>query len=296
MNSIPTTFRQIFGQELANGSAINSIEIPIIQRDYAQGRETKEVEKIRNRFVDALFKALTNTGEEAIKLDFVYGNIEDGKLIPLDGQQRLTTLFLLHWYIAKHENIIEENHFFLKKFTYKTRFSSRDFCDKLVECTPDFKVDKLSEWIMDQNWFMYSWEKDPTVKSMIVMIDKIHETFKGQSQLWEKLLDKQNPPISFYFLPLEEMGVTDSLYIKMNSRGKPLTPFEHFKADFEKTILEVSPELRTEFIKKVDVGWVNMLWKYRGDDDVIDDKFMKLFYYIHQKVPTCFLFVVIIMG
>ena len=284
MNSVPTTFNQIFGQQLTDGSIIHSIEIPIIQRDYAQGRETKEVDRIRNQFVKALSAALTKGAEDAIKLDFVYGNIEDGKLIPLDGQQRLTTLFLLHWYIAKHESIPQENHEFFKNFTYKTRFSSQHFCDKLVECTPDFENDSLSEWIMDQNWFMFSWEKDPTIKAMLVMIDKLHETFKDQFNLWERLLDDENPPISFYFLPLEEMGVTDTLYIKMNSRGKPLTPFEHFKADFEKTILEVSADLHAEFIKKVDVDWVDMLWKYRGDDDVIDDEFMKYYRFVTEMI------------
>lgn len=284
MNSIPITFNQIFGQELADGSAIQSIEVPIIQRDYAQGRETKEVERIRNQFVNSLFKALINPGENSIKLDFVYGNIEDGKLIPLDGQQRLTTLFLLHWYIAKHENLAIEAYEFLHNFTYKTRFSSQYFCDKLVDCTPDFEGEILSDWILDQNWFMYSWEKDPTIKSMLVMIDKIHKTFKSEFHLWEPLLDKQNPPISFYFLPLEEMGVTDTLYIKMNSRGKPLTPFEHFKADFEKTIFDVSRDLQAEFIRKVDVDWVDMLWKYRINGDVIDDEFMKYYRFVTEMI------------
>lgn len=32
------------------------------------------------------------------------------------------------------------------------------------------------------------------------------------------------------------MGLTDELYIKMNSRGKPLTVFEHFKAELEREI------------------------------------------------------------
>jgi len=284
MNSIPTTLNQIFGQKLVDGSIIDGIEIPIIQRDYAQGRETNEVSRIRKQFISVLHKALIGDKEAAVKLDFIYGNVENGKLVPLDGQQRLTTLFLLHWYIAKHESITEEEQAFLGMFTYKTRFSSQHFCNQLVKCNPDFSSDKISEWIKDQNWFMYSWEKDPTIKAMLVMIDKIHDTFQDETDLWNKLTQSENPPISFYFLALDEMGVTDSLYIKMNSRGKPLTPFEHFKADFEKTIFEVSPELYTEFIKKVDVDWVDMLWKYRGDEDVIDDEFMKYYRFVTEMI------------
>jgi hypothetical protein len=284
MNSTPSTFIQIFGQQLADNKTISKIEIPIIQRDFAQGRETKEVNRIREQFINVLYKSLTGTSEDAVQLDFVYGNIEDGKLIPLDGQQRLTTLFLLHWYIAKHEEIEESEYSFLNNFTYKTRFSSQHFCESLVQSTPDFSKETISQWIIDQNWFMYSWEKDPTVNSMLVMLDKIHSTFKNQFELWDKLIEIENPPISFYFLPLEDMGLTDNLYIKMNSRGKPLTEFEHFKAEFEKIIKAVSADLYDEFIKKVDVDWVDMLWKYRGDDNLIDDEFMRYYRFVTEMI------------
>jgi hypothetical protein len=153
-----------------------------------------------------------------------------------------------------------------------------------VLCSPDFTEEKLSIWIKDQNWFMYSWENDPTVKAMLVVIDDLHQTFKKETNLWSKLTDTENYPISFYFLALEEMGVTDSLYIKMNSRGKPLTPFEHFKADFEKTIKEVSQELYQDFIKKVDIDWVDMFWKYRGMNNEIDSEFMRFYRFITEMI------------
>lgn len=286
MNSIPTTFKQIFGQKLADDSVIDGIEIPIIQRDYAQGRETTEVNRIRKQFISALHNALIGGNEDAVKLDFIYGNVENGKLVPLDGQQRLTTLFLLHWYTAKHEGVADEEQYFLGQFTYKTRFSSQHFCNQLVKCNPDFDSEKISEWIKDQNWFMYSWEKDPTIKAMLVMIDKIHSIFHKETELWSKLTQSENPAISFYFLALDEMGVTDSLYIKMNSRGKPLTEFEHFKAEFEKIIKSISEDLYNEFIDKVDVAWVDMLWKYRDEKNSTDDKFMKYYRYITEMM--CF--------
>ncbi len=74
-----------------------SVEIPIIQRDYAQGRAKKQ--KVRNDFLEALKNALTGN---PVELDFVYGKEENNVLQPLDGQQRLTTLFLLYWFIANH--------------------------------------------------------------------------------------------------------------------------------------------------------------------------------------------------
>lgn len=274
MDSQAKTFIEIYNTE------INSIEIPIIQRDYAQGREDKDVTRIRERFLKDLYNALIGISEP-LKLDFIYGNITDGKLIPLDGQQRLTTLYLLHWYIARHEQIDEQEYAFLKNFTYKTRFSSQHFCESLVRSSPDFSLDTMSEWITNQNWFMFSWEKDPTIKSMLVMLDAIHSLFRETSGLWKKLKEHS---ISFYFLPLEEMGLTDSLYIKMNSRGKPLTDFEHFKAEIEKIIKEVSEDLYKEFVKKIDIDWVDTLWKYRGEDDVTDDEFMRYYRFVTEMI------------
>ena len=70
------------------------IQIPIIQRDYAQGRITEDVEAIRHGFLENLFIAISNN--DNLDFDFIYGTIKgDNILEPLDGQQRLTTLFLL---------------------------------------------------------------------------------------------------------------------------------------------------------------------------------------------------------
>ncbi len=93
---------QIIFQELLERH--HRIEIPMIQRDYAQGRETEE--EVRDEFLNALHNALIlPAGHESLplNLDFIYGSVEgdvETRFFPLDGQQRLTTLFLLHWYLA----------------------------------------------------------------------------------------------------------------------------------------------------------------------------------------------------
>ena len=88
----------------------NAIVIPIIQRDYAQGRANDDVRQIRESFIKKIFKVLGNDSSK-LELDFIYGSLERPKdialkkvdyenFVPLDGQQRLTTLFLLHWFLA----------------------------------------------------------------------------------------------------------------------------------------------------------------------------------------------------
>ena len=108
----------------------SKINIPIIQRDYAQGR-IDEKER-RNKFLNVIFEHL-NTNI-ALHLDFVYGRLDrsTNTFFPIDGQQRLTTLFLIYWYFSIKEAKNEEKCAF-KNFTYDTRISTREFCKALIE-------------------------------------------------------------------------------------------------------------------------------------------------------------------
>lgn len=77
-------FKATDNEEESQYLPLNNIEVPIIQRDYAQGRNQPEVNRIRARFLDALYTALTTP--KPITLDFVYGEINDKKtLIPQFG-------------------------------------------------------------------------------------------------------------------------------------------------------------------------------------------------------------------
>jgi len=277
------SFIDIFDNDFQiNGKSVrlNKIVIPSIQRDYAQGRLDFNATRVRKRFLQSLYNAITGN---PTTLDFIYGDIDaDGTLTPLDGQQRLTTLFLLHWYAAKKENIREEEWVFLKGFGYETRYSARDFCVELVKYTPGFEQ-LLSEEIIDQAWFPLDWKKDSTINSMLTMLDAIDEVFKDVTNIWEAL---KNNSITFHFLPIKDMGLTDELYIKMNSRGKPLTLFEHFKAELERELRAVDDVVAARIINKIDLKWTDLLWAYRNsdvgaeEDNIIDDEFLRYFKFI----------------
>lgn len=282
MRSYITSYNALFTCRAPDAPAVERIEIPLIQRDYAQGRESGMVERIRTNFLNVLHSAVT--GGAGVSLDFVYGDVENGTLRPLDGQQRLTTLFLLHWYLAFRAERISQVHGW-KKFSYATRASARLFCERLAECQPPSAVDNLSAWIEDQSWYLHTWRHDPTIQSMLVVLDAMHARFRDENCLaaWERLIDAKEPAISFHLLPIEQMGLSEDLYIKMNSRGKPLTPFENFKARFEQ-VLEAScpPERVKEFALKIDGAWSDLLWPYRGSDSIVDDEFLRYFHFVTE--------------
>jgi hypothetical protein len=265
----------------------DKIEIPILQRDYAQGRT--DVKRIRMNFTKYLSDSLlTNT---PVELDFVYGSIKEkssgqGKVfIPLDGQQRLTTLFILHWYLSARENRLDEVKDKLKRFTYETRPSAHDFCEKLISCKYS---DNLKADICDAVWFNDEWLNDPTVEGMLEMIKTFQQNkdLNGnvQDSLLDKLIDEKNPVITFYFIPLERFGLTEDLYIRMNARGKMLNNFEKFKSEFYK-IIKDSDELVAQFRDKIEYDWVETLWNFREEDKyIVDSAFMNYLRFITEML------------
>ncbi len=275
------TYLTAFDTDAAAGQVVERIEIPLIQRDYAQGRRNPKADEIRETFLGVLHSAIAGPDPEPVSLDFVYGEIERGTLQPLDGQQRLTTLFLLHWYIAARAGALDASAPWAK-FSYATRQSARRFCERLVLAAPPEEVQSIREWVIDQSWYLFVWRHDPTIDAMLVMLDAIHERFHEVDAVaaWSRLSDVDHPAISFHLLPLPDMGSAEDLYIKMNSRGKPLTDFENFKAHFEKTV--ASSPRADEFAVKIDVAWSDLLWSYRGDDDNIDDEFLRYLEFVTE--------------
>ena len=171
----PITFRQLLDES-------PRIEVPLIQRDYAQGRETEK--EVRDHFLKTLYDALVRAPGESprpLNLDFVYGSIEGGDrrtFLPSDGQQRLTTLFLLHWYLAWRDMQLSDFQCMMwdgkhSRFTYAVRPSSMEFFDALVRYAPDTLPDNvpaIRKQVENQSWFFLHWRLDPTIQSALVML------------------------------------------------------------------------------------------------------------------------------
>lgn len=271
--------------------AVEKILIPKIQRPYAQGRMSRK--DIRTNFLEDIFSQL-EIKDKILELNFVYGTMTDGTFELLDGQQRLTTLFLLSWYLAINDPDVDGIMSRLGKFTYETRTTSSSFIKKLVD--RKLTIEKLpsgekfpdttpGKFIASLGWYTGAFSKDSTVTGMLVMLDAIDEKYKS--------LKKDERPsysdlsrIQFYLLDLKRLGLTDELFIKMNARGLQLTPFENFKAELSGWIrsdpfsdgrFEANVQGKTEklplwlfFCSSMDGVWNDRFWiKPTGED--LDD-------------------------
>ena len=286
-DGIHTSLAQLFGQTI-NGTQVQAIEIPLFQRDYAQGRRNEQASHVRERFIADLCSALD--GIKDIHLDFVFGDVVDGTLYPLDGQQRLTTLFLLHCYLSWHlpetAGVPQTWH----AFHYATRPGARAFCRFLTQCRPGMDAQILPEWLRDQADYLPTWKHDPTIQGMLVVLDELHKHYRGQptKQLrtaWQRLTDPEKPAISFLLLPVAARKLDNTLYVKMNSRGRPLTEFENFKAELE-ALLRQNPSIPEKYVayfsRRIDTNWADLFWEYRGNNDLIDEEFMRYLRFLFE--------------
>lgn len=308
----------------------NKVRIPLIQRDYVQGSDMNAAK--RDKFLNALLSAL-ETGTP-LSLDFIYGSTNTGYFEPLDGQQRITTLFLLYYALKNlsHVQPTKELDEQIQKFTYTTRNSSTSFCKKLFATEMPWRYTKVfdeegkKEWsqdIINQPWFCEEWLLDPTIKAMLDMLDAINKRLHTEEYMdpyyggialnevngqavyeenrfkWdtiaENLYGNGTSCILFECLNMGEYNLDDSLYIKMNARGKQLTDFENWKAEFIKYLETKWKDgtykgipIRTYFEQHIEHEWADMLWTYaveRMDNDneeypQTDDLFMNLYEYL----------------
>lgn len=303
-----TTIWNVLNNKVLDLDIKRGINIPMIQRDYAQGRKNDKTTEIRTIFLDNILEAVNKTIKEnkaPLELDFIYGYIESESFIPLDGQQRLTTLYLLHWYFAFKENLLENYKIPFSKFNYQTRQSSEDFLKNLATKLDDNDYHRVysnnetfESVIKDKNWYFISWKYDLTIQSIITMLDKIHLTFKDSNILFTDLINNEKPCIIFNFLNIEKFGLSDDLYIKMNSRGKPLNDFENLKAELGRFI-EISDfnnkynyqlkhssgykhvDVETYFVTKIDTIWTDYFWNIRNEKtNAFDDKLLNLLAFV----------------
>jgi hypothetical protein len=220
--------------------------VPGIQRHYVQGANTVKAREVRKIFIRDI---LSHIGiPKPFSLDFIYGPIDtEGKdaFVPVDGQQRLTTLWLLARYFAESlgessRNIVLRQ---LNRFSYEDRIHASRFCHAFTSAeNPPFGHDlSPSTAIKKSTWFNQYWLTDSTVAGMLNTLDTIHELkkdeFEGLST--EDCLHYMCDSLTFH-LRVDQFA--DDIYMKMNARGLTLTQWENFKGRFSTFLIEKPDE------------------------------------------------------
>ena len=295
------TFIDIYRKELDLNKdmkvKVSQIIIPKIQRPYAQGRLDGVCTYIRNTLLNEMFENFKT--DEIFDFNFIYGIVRPSNdeyvMELLDGQQRMTTLFLVYWYIANCELTEEDKEDktirdALHRFVYETRSTSTVFCHKLASYRVDLSGQTPSKVIRQAKWYFKSFDRDSTITAMLTMLDAIHERYINQD---DNTLHTKMSNIQFYVKSLGFFNLSEELYIKMNARGLQLSSFENFKADLTNYISEVdyppfkklvplyrkdseeTVEFHFNFSVKLDSKWIDIFWR-KGFEN-FDTSYMSFF-------------------
>lgn len=240
------------------------VRIPIIQRDYAQGRDNEKCNEVRKNLIKDI-KTCLDDGGKPIDFNFVYGTVADGIFYPVDGQQRLTTLYLLHWFLACNCDKFDD-FTSLKGFSYMTRNSASEFFallknpnNKLRSLVKESK--NLRKDIENQSWFQVEWGYDPTVDAALTFLNDLsmNTDFRNKAtQYYERL---ENSAINFTHIVEDGDGAeikAAKSYIRMNARGKTLEPFENLKAMIDSIDNKLLTAL--DFTSKYDSKYIDTLY------------------------------------
>lgn len=263
------------------------IYVPEFQRNYLQGDDSNESIKYkRDRLLDDIFNCIESQSK-SINLGFIYGRVEEsykGKLFyPYDGQQRLTTLYFLYLLIYFKFNKYDEIDSIKEKLSYQTRISTNRFIESFLSWILDSKEKDniyndfwnkdgkdLKGFIMSQDWFiMTEWNYDVSIINMLSIIVEISRRIKenlGDKTGIVNFIDKdENNPFQFDFIYVDDISKSDDLYIKINARGKALSPFENLKSDIDKY-------WKDEDKTKLDAEWTEYVWNQLDVNDKNKEK------------------------
>ena len=272
-----SSFWELFHNETYQ---IKKILIPNIQRNYVQGNNKTIITKLIKDIFDAL-----EDDNKYMNLDIIYGINNEANFIPIDGQQRLTTLFLLYWYVFskanKYELINEID------ISYENKESSKKFFELLKdkEVLANEKGDILQKIQDSTKYYKAKWSKDITIQSALKTLEQIQNEYNERcknseyaKRLCAILTDTRNPKIYFRckFLKAQEDDATE-LYIKMNSRGKQLSKYEILKSQLENIAFKyLNNEEYIKLCSNFDNDWAESFFRKEKESiekDKADNKY-----------------------
>ena len=302
------TFAELFSGE-------RRIIIPDLQRDYCWGNEdniksTGENGELVSGFVNNLltqFDEYQNKyDKDCLNLGLFYGYEVPANHIQLcDGQQRLTTLYLLLGMINKKtiehkdETQLTEGKFrryLISDFEYKhddkepylnyaIRESSLYFLSDLV-CNFFIGNEADVENIKSEDWYFDYYNLDPSIQSMLKALSKIESILKDKGlnyyvEFGEWLLNK----VTFLYFDMENRKNGEETFVVINTTGESLSSTQNLKplvlqeknATFDNTCF-INDEIGIDKCWEEIETW---FWRQRkGDNDTADAGFAEFLRWI----------------
>lgn len=263
----------------------NVVIIPDLQRDYCWGTKLND----KNLVLDFVKNIVDNSNSE-LSLGLIYGYESPiGHIQLCDGQQRITTLFLLLGLINKKSKNAFQNQlislFELENddkdpyLQYSIRESSLYFLSDLV-C--HFFIPENTLTVSDitlQSWYFKDYDLDPSIQSMLSALLTIEQEIINISA--HELGDCIVNSLSFIYYDMGTKANGEETFVIINTTGEPLTATENLKPLFIGT---QKPE-KAEYCSQKWEEWETWFWKMRKgsgkkENDTADNGFREFLRWI----------------
>jgi hypothetical protein len=196
-------------------------------------------------FIDSL---LENRETENLTLGMLYAYESPNKSIHLcDGQQRITTLFLLLGMLYKKSKLDTIKNMLVSKseqdddwepyLRYAIRENTLYFLQDLtryyfIEDEEGTSIDKnnnkISKFIKGQYWYNQDYDNDPSVQSMMLACQIIYDKLEKLDNL-DLFISCVRNNIKFFYYDMGDREHGEDLFVIINTTGESLTIPENIK-------------------------------------------------------------------
>lgn len=287
-----------------------AIVIPDLQRDYCWGDavRTDERKDLVGDFVRNLFDQYcpqdtqggTNV-KKSFNLGLIYGYEQPTNQVQLcDGQQRITTLFLLIGMLNRQLgddslkryliSAFEENDDCEPYLRYSIRETSLYFMSDLV-CRY-FIRGKNAEWpiatdrIPKCEWYYSDYEQDPSICSMLKALSIIErEMSVRQGVDWHGFAGFLLNQLTFLYYDMGTRENGEETFVVINTTGEPLSAAQNLKPKIALAEINAHEEGLVEKWEEME-AW---FWTHRANDNDTSDvgfgeflRWVTLFYFIDK--------------
>ena len=231
------TLAQIFSRE-------NRIIIPDLQRDYCWGdnvhdKDGKPIPELVSGFLKSLKDVFVEKKYNNFTLGMIYGYEQpQGHIHLCDGQQRITTLFLLLGMLYRKTKAEELKKALISDYELNHDDKEPHLQYAIRESTLYFLSDLVSKVILmegceiqkikNQDWYFADYDQDPTIQSMIAALTTIDKQLSCEidCELFGKFILNELK-LLYYDMGTRAQG--EETFVVINTTGEPLTASENLK-------------------------------------------------------------------
>ncbi|WP_462265874.1 DUF262 domain-containing protein [Mucilaginibacter sp.] len=278
-------------RDLFNNRYIEQIIVPEIQRDYVWGEE--QVNGLLNSIVtdfrnynDSELDLPETIDEElraeffefhrsrafASNIGFIYAYTDHeyaGKYFLIDGQQRVTTIYLIILVLMNRNGLQKEFREFYQnanrlKLDYRVREAAHGFIEQFVKA-----ILRGTKDVTNEVWYHRDYNHDQTISSVIENYLVIEDYFDSHELDETSVLEYIQEHVEFWYFDTNISEQGEELYIYMNARGEQMQSNENLKAD----LLGALPLAQKNESGLLWENWQDLFWRNRRGNENADKGF-----------------------